>query len=47
MNVTRDGVFMFEARLRFFFVNDGAVQLVGYTRKELLGDDLCGPQAGV
>jgi PAS domain S-box-containing protein len=38
LNVTRDGVFMFEARtLRFFYVNEGAVQLVGYTREELLG----------
>ena len=38
LDFTRDGVFMFEAStLRFFYVNDGAVQLVGYTREELLG----------
>ncbi|MFO7541701.1 MAG: PAS domain S-box protein [Thiobacillus sp.] len=35
---TLDCVFMFEAdSLRFFYVNEGALQQVGYTRDELLG----------
>jgi PAS domain S-box-containing protein len=42
LNATHDGVFMCDARtLRFFYVNEGAVRLVGYAREELLG---MGPQ---
>ena len=38
LNFTLDGVFMFDAStLRFFYVNEGAVQQLGYTREELLG----------
>jgi diguanylate cyclase (GGDEF)-like protein/PAS domain S-box-containing protein len=37
LDATRDGVFMFAPdTLRFFYVNSGAVEQVGYSREELL-----------
>jgi PAS domain S-box-containing protein len=38
LDSTRDGVFIFESdTLRFSYVNQGAVEQVGYSREELLG----------
>lgn len=38
LDATRDGVFIFELdTLRFSYVNQGAVEQVGYSREELLG----------
>ena len=38
LDATRDGVFIFDAHsLRFTYVNQGAVDQVGYSREELLG----------